>query len=129
MLRKIAVAMLPCLLWFVTGSHAGENVSFNDMKITFTGNTVEGKLIKRDVRYRMYLHPSGSLIRLDSKGLSEKGLWHINKKNELCMSFSSQRCYRVSQRGEDEFDLHEQSGELAFTVDSVILGNPDKLKP
>ena len=129
MLRKIAVSVLPCLLLFATSSYAGEGVSFDDLKIAFTGNTVEGKLIKRAVRYKMYLHPSGKLIRLDSKGLSEKGEWHINSQNELCLSFSSQRCYKVSQHGEDKFDLHEQGGALAFTVDSVILGNPDKLKP
>ena len=128
-MRKIAVAVLPCLLLFVTDSYAREDASFNDLKIMFTGNTVEGKLFERDVKYKMYLHPSGTFIRLDSNGLSEKGEWHINKQNELCLSLSSQRCYKVSQRGKSEYGLHERSGELALTIDNVILGNPDKLKP
>ena len=128
-ISKVVTTVFYSLLFFADGLHAGEAVSFNDLKIAFTGNTVEGKIIKQDIEYKMYLHPSGKLIRLDSNKVSDTGSWNINSKVELCLMFAAQQCFTVIRRGENQFDLNDQKGGLALTVDKVMLGNPEKLKP
>ena len=118
------------LLFFSMGlSHAEENIDYFDVKVAFTGNTMEGKIIKRDTNYKMYLHPSGKLIRHDNKDNLEKGMWHINSKDELCLTFDSKECHSVKQRGDGRFDLYNQNDELELTIVKVTLGNPDKMKP
>ena len=129
MISKVVAIVFYSLLFFTGGSHAAETVSFNDLKIAFTGNTVEGKIIKPGLGYKMYLHPSGKLIRLYSNKVSETGTWNIDSKVELCLMFAAQQCYTVIRRGENQFDLNDQNGGLALTVDKIVIGNPDKLKP
>ena len=131
MYKKVIYTAAYCLLsFFLMGlSHAEESIDHNEVKISFTGNTVEGKIIQRDTNYKMYFHPSGKLIRLDSKDNSEKGIWHVNNKNELCLKFSSEACLTIKKRGDGMFDLHNQNSDLELTIVKVILGNPDKMKP
>lgn len=130
MYKKIIYTAAYCFLsLFLIGlSHAEENIGHSEVKIIFTGNTVEGKIIRRDTNYKMYLHPSGKLIRLDSKDGLERGLWYINSDNELCLTFDSEECYSINKRSEGRFDLHNQNGDLELTIVKVILGNPDKMK-
>ncbi len=131
MYKKIIYAEAYCLLiFFAIGlSHAKEFLDLNEVKLTFTGNTVEGRVIKRDTSYKMYFHPSGKLIRLDSKDKLERGIWNIKSNETLCLTFVSEECYKVSKRGEDQFDLLNKNGDLELSIVKVILGNPDKLKP
>ena len=131
MCKKITYAVAHCLLlFFVIGlSHAEEAIDNNEVKISFTGNTLEGKIIKRDTSYKMYLHPSGKLIRQDSKDSLERGSWYINSDNELCLTFDSEECYTINKRSEGQFDLHNRNGGLELTIVKVILGNPDKMNP
>jgi len=110
-------------------SHAEESFDQNEVKIIFTGNTVAGKIIKRDVDYKMYLHPSGKLIRHDGEGNLERGTWHISNDYELCLTFAAEECCTVTKRGDDMYDLHNHKGDLELTIDKVMLGNPDKMKP
>lgn len=131
MCKKITYAAAHfLLLFFVIGlSHAEEGVDHNEVKISFIGNTLEGKIIKRGTNYKMYLHPSGKLIRLDSKDSLEKGSWRINSISELCLTFDSEECYSINKRSEGQFDLRNRNGALELTIVKVILGNPDKMKP
>jgi hypothetical protein len=131
MCKKITYAVAHCLLLFIAIglSHAEEGIDHNEVKISFTGNTLEGKIIKRDTNYKMYLHPSGKLIRLDSKDSLERGSWYINSDNELCLTFDSEECYSINKRSEGQFHLRNRNGALELTIVKVILGNPDKMKP
>lgn len=131
MYKKITYAVAHCVLFLIVIglSHAEEGIDHNEVKISFTGNTIEGKIIKRDTNYKMYLHPSGKLIRLDSKDSLERGSWYINSDNELCLTFDSEECYTINKRSEGQFDLHNQNGGLELTIVKVILGNPDKMNP
>lgn len=131
MCKKITYVAAHCLLLlFVIGlSHAEEGIDHNEVKVSFTGNTLEGKIIKRDTNYKMYLHPSGKLIRLDSKDSLEKGSWYINSNNELCLTFESEECYSINKHSEGQFDLRNQNGALELTIVKVILGNPGKMNP
>ena len=131
MCKKIIYVAAHCLFFFIAIglSHAEEGIDHNEVKLDFTGNTLEGKIIKRDTSYKMYLHPSGKLIRLDSKDSLERGSWYIKSNNELCLTFDSEKCFTVNKRSEGRFDLHNQNGDLELTIVKVILGNPDKMKP
>ena len=131
MCKKFTYAAAHCLLFFIAIGplHAEEGIDRNEVKNSFTGNTIEGKIVKRDTSYKMYLHPSGKLIRLDSKDHLEKGTWYISNDNELCLTFDSEECYTINKRSEGQFDLHNQNGGLELTIVKVILGNPDKMNP
>ena len=131
MYKKIiyATACSSLLLFSIDLSHAEKNIDHSEVKVAFTGNTIEGKIIKRDTSYKMYLHPSGKLIRLDSKDSLERGSWYINSDNELCLTFDSEECYTINKRSEGQFNLHNQNGGLELTIVKVILGNPDKMNP
>ena len=131
MCKKITYVAAHCLFFFIAIglSHAEEGNDQNEVKLDFTGNTLEGKIIKRDTSYKMYLHPSGKLIRLDSKDSLVRGSWYINSNNDLCLTFDSEKCFTVNKRSEGRFDLHNQKGDLELTIVKVILGNPDKMKP
>ena len=131
MYRKI-VYTVACGLLFLSSSglaNASEKFDYIDLKNAFTGKTVEGKILKSNTNYKMYFHPSGSLVRLNNESNPEKGKWSINSKNELCLNFDSEACHKLIKRTDESFDLYNQNGDLELTIVKVILGNPDKLKP
>jgi hypothetical protein len=117
------------LLFTIALSHAEGDIERREIRLIFTGNTVEGKIIKRDTGFKMYLHPSGKLVRVADAGEPEKGVWHISDNNALCLNLESEACYTINKRDDDIIDLYNQKGELAFIVNKVALGNPEKLKP
>lgn len=131
MCKKISSAAAYALsLFLMTAlSHAEESFDQSEVKMIFTGNTVEGKIIKRDADYKMYLHPSGKLIRHDGEDNFEKGAWRISNDYELCLTFASEECHTVTKRGDDMYELRNPKGELEITIVKVTLGNPDKMKP
>ncbi|MCK5666534.1 MAG: hypothetical protein KAI17_23745 [Thiotrichaceae bacterium] len=128
MYQKSIYVTTYCLLsLLVMGlSYAEEKTEQTDLRLLITGNTVEGKIIKSNTRYKMYFHPSGKLVRHDSKAKVEKGDWIISKKHDLCIKFAEEKCHTGKKRGDGEFDLYSANGELIFTIDKVILGNPNK---
>ena len=134
MYKKSIYVVTYCLLsLLVMGlSHAEEKIDakekteITDLRLIITGNTVEGKIIKSHTRYKIYFHPSGKLLRHDSKANVEKGDWRISKKDYLCIKFAAEKCHTVKKRGDGQFDLYGPNGELIFTIDKVILGNPNK---
>jgi len=134
MYKKSIDVVIFCLLSFlVVGlSHAEERpgaeekTEITDLRLIITGNTVEGKIVKSHTNYKMYFHPSGKLVRHDSKANVEKGGWRISNKTDLCITFAAEKCFTVKKRGDGEFDLYSPDEELVFTIDKVILGNPNK---
>ena len=131
MCKKSIYATAYCLLtlFIVDLSHAEDALYQDDVRNILVGNTIEGKIIERDASYKMYLHPSGKLIRVDSKDALEKGKWQITNNNELCLNIVSEKCLTIKKRGEGKFDLYSTNDKLELTIDQVILGNPDKMKP
>ena len=107
-------------------SYAEEKIEQTDLRLIITGNTVEGKIIKSNTSYKMYFHPSGKLVRHDSKANIEKGGWRISNKIDLCIKFAAEKCHTVKKRGDGEFYLYDLQGELILTINKVILGNPNK---
>ena len=134
MYKKSIYLVTYCLLCFLVMGlpHAAEKAGaedkteITDLRLILTGNTVEGKIIKSQSSYKMYFHPSGKLLRHISKAAVEKGDWRISNKTDLCLTFAAEKCFTVKKRGDGEFDLYGPSGELIYTVDKVILGNPNK---
>ena len=125
--KSIYLATYCLLSLLVMGlSYAEEKTEQTDLRLIITGNTVEGKIIKSDTSYKMYFHPSGKLVRHDSKANVEKGDWSISKKGNLCIKLASEKCHTIKKRGDGEFDLYNLRGELVLTINKVILGNPDK---
>ena len=116
------------LLVFSLMSHAAEGEYYSDMKIVLTGNTVEGKISKHDMNYKMYFHPSGALIRIVDRGNAEKGKWRMNGETELCLKFATEECRTIEKRGEGRYDLYDKNGELGLTIVKVTIGNPEKMK-
>jgi hypothetical protein len=131
MYRKTAYVAAFCALSVLTMglSHAEEEAEQLEPRVAITGNTTEGKIVKRDVSYKMYFHPSGRVVQLDSDGNTAKGTWLINSDGELCLTLGSENCYTIIKRDDKGFDLLDQQGELILTIDKVIIGNPDKMKP
>ena len=129
--KKSIYATAYCLfILFIVGlSHAEDELYQDDVRNILVGNTIEGEIIERDTSYKMYLHPSGKLIRLDSKDALEKGRWKITQNDELCINFGTEKCLTIKKRGEGEFDLYNQNGDLELKIDKVTLGNPNKMKP
>lgn len=109
-------------------SHATEDEYYSDMTIILSGNTVEGKLSKQGASYKMYFHPSGTLIRIVEEGESEKGKWSMKGKSELCLRFATEACRTIEKRAEGRYDLYDRNGDLGLTIDKVTIGNPEKLK-
>ena len=134
MYKKSIYVVTYCLLsLLVMGlSHAEEKIvaeektEITDLRLIITGNTVEGKIVKSHTSYKMYFHPSGKLVRHDSKANVEKGSWRVSNKTDLCLTFAAEKCFTVKKRGDGEFDLYSANEELIFTIDKVILGNPNK---
>ena len=125
--KSIYIAACCLLSFFVMGlSHAEDKTELTDLQLLITGNTVEGKIIKTQAGYKMYFHPSGKLARHDSKANIEKGGWRISNKTDLCITFAAEKCFTVKKRGDGEFDLYAPNEKLIFTIDNVILGNPNK---
>ena len=128
MYKKSIYVTTYCLLSLLvmSFSYAEEKIEQTDLRLTFTGNTVEGKIIKSNTSYKLYFHPSGKLVRHNSKATVEKGNWRISKKDDLCIKFAAEKCHTVKKQGDGEFDLYGPNGELIFTINKVILGNPNK---
>jgi len=131
MCRKTAYVTALCALSVLTMglSHAEEESEQLEPRVAFTGNTTEGKIVKQNVSYKMYFHPSGRLVQLDSNDNTAKGSWIINNDGELCITLSSENCYLINKRDDKGYDLLDQQGQLTLTIDKVIVGNPDKMKP
>ncbi|MCK5664201.1 MAG: hypothetical protein KAI17_11985 [Thiotrichaceae bacterium] len=137
MFKKSIYLAAYCLLFsLVMGlSHAEQKAGADDkteltnFHLILTGNTVEGKTVSSQTSYKMYFHPSGKLARHDSKANKanvEKGSWRISNTTDLCITFAAEKCFTVKKRGDGEFDLYAPNEELIFTIDKVILGNPNK---
>ena len=134
MCKKSIYVVTTCLLFFsVMGlSHAKEKIDaeekteITDLRLIITGNTVEGKIVKSQASYKIYFHPSGKLVRHNAKANVEKGSWRISNKTDLCIKFAAEKCHTAKKRGDGQFDLYSPNGELIFTIDKVILGNPNK---
>jgi len=93
-----------------------------------TGNTVEGRIVKGEVDYKMYFHPSGRWVREYGDGKIDTGNWRIDENGALCTGPGANQCRLVKQRGEGLYDLYKLQGKLEITIDKITLGNPDKLK-
>lgn len=94
-----------------------------------SGNTVEGKIIKWNTTYKMYLHPGGKLVRLDSRGNVEKGMWRISNQGKFCIEFHWEKCRIMKKREDGGLNFYNNAGKLKFTVDKVIPGNPNNWLP
>ena len=97
-----------------------------ELRVVVNGNTVEGRNVKSHSTYTAYFHPSGRLARQTAKQKLERGSWRVADGEKLCVTTTSEECYDVRRRGEGEYDLTTPQGELLFTIDKVILGNPNK---
>lgn len=123
-----------CLLCvFMSGSSLAEDTVQTEeinkpleLRVVVNGNTVEGKDVKSHNTYTAYFHPSGRLARQAAKQKLERGSWRVAEGEKLCVTTAAEECYDVRRRGEGEYDLITPQGELIFTIDRVILGNPNK---
>lgn len=116
-------------LFVVSISVAEEKISQSEAVELLKGNTAEGKIVQWDTTYKMYLHPSGKLVRLDSRGNVEKGNWRINKKGKFCIEFNAEKCRTLKKRSDGGLNLYNRQGELKLTIDKIVSGNPNNMMP
>lgn len=128
--KSILLAVCALLSFNTIGlAYAEEKIGQDEAISMLTGNTVEGKIVKWGTAYKMYLHPSGRLVRLDSKGNVEKGMWRINDSGKFCIEFGAEKCRTIKKRKDGGLNLYNRQGDLKLTIDKVIPGNPNNWLP
>ena len=123
------IAYISLSLCMVSISNAEEKLDQDEAVKMLTGNTIEGKIVKWDTTYTMFLHPSGKLVRLDSRGNVEKGNWRINNKGKFCIDLGSEKCRTIKKRDDGGLNLYNGSGDLKLTIDKIVPGNPKNMLP
>ncbi|KPK38336.1 MAG: hypothetical protein AMJ69_08675 [Gammaproteobacteria bacterium SG8_47] len=92
------------------------------------GNTVEGRKINWETTYQMYFDPSGKYFRLDSLNNRENGNWSVDKNGDLVMEGRKKPQYRtVKQRDDGGYDIYGNRGEVIWTIDKILPGDPHGL--
>lgn len=110
-------------------AQADEQIDQESLEKLLTGNTVEGRKIKWDTTYRMYFDPSGRFRRIDSLNNKEGGEWRVESNGRLCMVGRKEHCRTIRQRKDGGLDAYNMQGQLVWTMDKVIPGNPYELSP
>jgi predicted RNA-binding protein (virulence factor B family) len=120
--------LLISLMFIVSTSvFADKGLEKDELEALVTGKTLEGKWIKWNTTYRMYLATSGEFRRIAGTATKEEGRWWINKKGKLCFEKNQKVCRRVKQREDGGYNLYNRKKELMQTIDKILDGNPHKL--
>lgn len=129
--NKTMVLTVCALLAFFTfkPTYAGVRLSKEEAVKLLRGNTLEGNITKWGTVYKMYLHSSGKLVRQDSKGNIERGLWRINAGGKFCIEFKFEKCRSIKKRDDGGLNFYNSSGKLKFTVERIVPGNPNHWQP
>lgn len=96
---KHAVAAIVCSL-FLLPAYAGDYLSGEEIKSTFTGKTAIGQHLKKDEVVKSYFAEDGSYKRVLAGG-SVKGTWWVDD-GMLCVRVKGKtkdRCQRVRSDG------------------------------
>jgi len=110
-------------------AYADDQLDKATLETVIKGNTVEGKKIKWKTTYKMYFDPSGKYRRIDSLNNKEGGDWRVEKDGKLTMIGRKEKHRIVKQRGDGGYDVYNTSGQVVWTMDKVIPGNPYELVP
>ena len=110
-------------------SFAGEQLDKGTLETLVKGNTVEGKKIKWKTTYKMYFDPSGKFARTDSLNNKEGGEWQIESDGTLRMIGRKENNRTVKQRSDGGYDVYNARGQVIWTIDKVVQGNPYNLIP
>ena len=92
------------------------------------GNTVEGRKIKWETTYKMYLEPSGKYFRVDSLNNKENGKWSMAKNGDLVIEGrKGSKSRAVTQRDDGGYDIHNDRDQVIWTIDKIVPGDPHGL--
>ena len=117
------------VLLFCAGlSYAEDSVSRKELRMAIAGNTIEGRIVASGATYRLYFHPLGNWFGDNGSGQIDTGRWKIDQQEALCIGPGADYCLKVKKRAEGQYNLLDRQGELAMTVDRVVIGNPDRLQ-
>ena len=109
-------------------SFAVEQLDKQTLETLIKGNTVEGRNLKWKTTYKMYFAPSGRFKRIDSLDTRYGGEWYVERDGMLRMVGRKEKYRTVKQRSDGGYDVYGVSGNLIWTMDKVIPGNPYNLK-
>ena len=112
----------------IGNTYAEEKLNYEEALEIFSGNTIEGKITNFDVDYKMYLDSSGSFVRI-FRGTTDKGNWRIKKNGRFCIELGQEKCRKVKKRDDGGYNAYNRFGDLKFTINKVLRGNPHKLQP
>lgn len=110
-----------------TSVFADKRVEKEELEALITGKTLEGKWIKWNTTYKMYLDPSGEFRRIAGTATKDEGRWWVNKKGKLCFEKNQKACRRVKKRDDGDYNLYNKKKELMQTIEKIVDGNPHKL--
>lgn len=128
MLRtSISIGLL--LMILIGWAYADEQLDKEALETLIKGNTVEGKIIKWKSTYKMYFDPSGKFRRIDSLNNKEGGDWYVEDDGKLIMIGRKKKYRSIRQHSDGGYDVYNPSGQVIWTMDKVIPGNPYDLVP
>jgi len=126
-LRVIVFSFLSMILPGL--SLAGEQLDKHSLETLIKGNTIEGNNLKWKTTFRMYFDPTGRFKRKDSLGNKNGGEWFIEQNGSLRMIGRKEKYRTVKQRSDGGYDVYGVSGNLIWTMDKIIPGNPYNFNP
>ncbi len=103
---KHGLAAIACSLFMLT-AHAGDYLSGDEIKSTFSGKTGIGQHIKKDQGVKSYFAGDGAFKSVLSGGKTRKGTWFVEGKL-LCFRIHGEtkdRCRSVRKDGGGGYEL------------------------
>jgi len=127
-MRTLVGLVLTSLLFSLPATvFADRRVEKEELEKLVSDKTLEGKWIKWNTTYKMYLAPSGEFRRIAGTATKEEGRWWVNKKGKLCFEKDQKACRRVKQRDDGGYNLYNRKKELMQTIEKILDGNAHKL--
>ena len=108
---------------------APENVlNRSNLVKLITGNTLEGKHIRKDYNFSMFLKSDGTHVE-KRNGVLKPGVWSVNSEGKLCWSYTSKDktwCRWIVENSDGTY-IKIKGSKKKVRQFIVKQGNPNKL--
>ena len=120
-MKIMKMFLLISILTIPVSSIAGENLTGDEIKSTFDGNTYHWKHAKRTDTGKTYLDASGKTMGVKN-GKTREGNWSI-KGNQICLkSAKSSVCRDVEKAGNGQYYLVKDGNKRVVNITKVEPG-------